>query len=150
MEIRFNHNFYVMNIDEDFNYDSIENKIIDKLLKYHYPKTFEDVFKKVKDDNTWDLEFNLIYNNVKKILIYKKQRVIKKQKYISYTIHIPVPTKADVSWGIELENFISNNIMSKISLDDFEILNHPEYQDYNNINDYFVESIFLGIKEITA
>ena len=146
----FNHSFYVMNIDENFNYDLVENNLIDKLCKYYDSKSLKDVFKITEDDNAWDLEFNLIYNNVEKILVYKKKRIAKKEKLVSYTIHIPVPKKIDVVWGIERENFISNNVMNKIALDDFEILDHLDYEKYNNIDDYFIESIFLAIKKIAG
>ena len=95
-----------------------------------------------------DLEFNLIYNNVQKILVYKKRRLQNKQKHLSYTIHIPVPKKSEVIWGINDENFLSNAVMSKILLDDFEILDHPAYQDFSNTEDYFIQSIILGIKKI--
>ncbi|OXB16862.1 Imm9 family immunity protein [Flavobacterium reichenbachii] len=149
MEIRFNHNFYVMNIDENFDYDSIENLIIDKLDKYYHPKKIRDIFKIEYGDSAWDLEFNLIYNNVDKILVYKKKKVVKKENYVSYTIHIPVPKNIDVVWGVEKENFISNNVMNKIVLDDFEILNHPKYENYINIYDYFADSIVLAIKNIS-
>lgn len=146
MEIVFNHNFYVMNMDENFDYDFLEKEIIDQLNNHHYPKTFKELFLTKNDIE--DLEFNLIYNNVQKILVYKKRRLQNKQKHLSYTIHIPVPKKSEVIWGIKDENFLSNAVMSKILLDDFEILDHPAYQDFSNTEDYFIQSIILGIKKI--
>ncbi|MFB9078914.1 Imm9 family immunity protein [Flavobacterium procerum] len=147
MEITFNHNFYVLNIDENFNYDFLESQIIDKLTNYYYPKTFKDLFISEKGNNIEALEFNLIYNNVEKILLYKKKRAKSTLKQLSFTFHIPVPKNSDVTWGIPDENFLSNNIMSKILLDDFEILDYPEYENCSNIEDYFIQSIILGIKK---
>ncbi|PXY43033.1 hypothetical protein [Flavobacterium hydrophilum] len=59
MEIAFNHNFYVRNMDENFNYDFIENQNHDKLTNCYYPKTIKDLFMIEKGNEIENLEFNL-------------------------------------------------------------------------------------------
>lgn len=145
MEIRFNHNFYVMNMDDDFDYDSFENKLIDKLKKYYYPKTFNEIFK-IKKNETWDIEFDLTYNNVEDILVYKKNKMVKDEDYILYRIHIPVPKKGEIYWGIEEDNFISN--IGKANIDYFNIVKRPDLNDFINLHLYLIECILLGIKNI--
>lgn len=148
MEIRFNQSFYVMNIDDDFDYEGFENKLLKKLTSSYTPKSLEEVFKVKEDNRIVDVEFDIIFNNVKDILVYKKKTIKKKQNYILYTIHIPVPKRNDISWGANENNFISNDFLSKISIKDFEILNHPDYGNFETLNNFFIECSFLGIKKI--
>lgn len=145
MEIRFNHSFYVMNMDDNFDYDSFENKIIEKLNKDYDVKRLEAIFK-INNENLWDIEFDLIYNNVEEILVYKKRQIVKKEKCLLYKIHIPVPKKKEIYWGIEEENFLANN--AKLNLDNFSLVKKSDLNDFSDINTYLIDCVFLAIKNI--
>lgn len=147
MEIRFNHNFYVMNMDDNFDYDSFENKINEKLYKDYDTKRLEAIFR-TNNENLWDIEFDLIYNDVEEILVYKKRQIIKEEKCLLYKIHVPVPKKKEIYWGIEEVNFLSNK--GKLNLDNFSVVKKSDLNHFSDINAYLIDCVLLAIKNIIS
>lgn len=71
----------------------------------------EKLIQSIKDEKLkdWEVCFRFIYNNVKQILIYTKNRSYSKEKYKEIVTHIPIPIKDKVSWGVDLKQHVYNS-----------------------------------------
>lgn len=132
---------YVLDfLDVDFNSNQIEEKArfeADKIL---------DNFKKdnLKD---WQVIFLFRLNNTEKILISKNRfGSIPSQKQKEITIHIPIPMKNVVAWGVYNEQHIYKDASHLNHLiQNFNTL-EVNFKDFNNRTDYIVDSVRRAIK----
>lgn len=80
----------------------------------------------------WTLEFKLLYNNVRHLGIARKGRSDKSLKLKGVIIHIPIPTKEIIEWGV-LENQLLKEIQpDKRYIDELKV----EFQKFPNRFEY--------------
>ncbi len=127
-------------LDIDFNSNLIKN-----LIEIEIDKTLES-FKneKVKD---WELFFAVYFNNTEKILITKNKlgsNASQMQKEI--TIHIPIPMKNIVLWGVNDEQHVYKDATHlNHLLKNFNTL-EVNFKDFNNRTDYIIDSARRVVK----
>jgi hypothetical protein len=107
------HTSYVLEfLNVDFSAKEISNA-----LKIETDETLDKI-PAVKTNSgeleNWEINFKAIYNRAKQILIYKNGHAysIGKNKIREIVIHIPIPTKDIVHWGLTKVNIY----MKKITL----------------------------------
>jgi len=96
--------------------------------------------------NNWEVHFIYRYNNVKQILIYTKGKSYPIEKYKEITIHIAIPLKEKVPWGVDLtqhiyknENHLDNMIKNFNCLD-------VDYSKFTDRKDYILNCMERSIK----
>ncbi|MFN0290483.1 Imm9 family immunity protein [Pedobacter helvus] len=100
MEIKILDSAYIVGFNSDTNF--LRNQIRIKI--------FESVGKVVLQELTgWKLYIYFRYNNVEDILIYLKGRSVPQTKEKEITIHIPMPIRNKVDWGVAKEDHIYDN-----------------------------------------
>jgi hypothetical protein len=99
--------------------------------------------EKIKD---WEVCFRFIYNNVKQILIYTKNKSYTKERYKDITTHIPIPIKDNVSWGVGLEQHVyrNENHLDHL-LKNFNYLD-VDYSKFSNRKDYILDCMRRTVK----
>lgn len=111
----------------------------------NYAETFacQEKSKKLID---WEVTFRFRYNHTKQILIYLKDRSYPIEKYKEITIHIPIPIKDKVFWGVELEQHIyksENHLNDKLK--NFHCLD-VDYLNFDNRQDYIMDCMRRSIE----
>ena len=104
MQSRITHGSYVIGLVESNFPENEINQVIKPELD-----TYLKNAKNIESLQDWTLEFSIIYNNIDNLVLSRKNRSYPKEKYKSVVIHIPIPTKDIVSWGVEPEQHINNN-----------------------------------------
>jgi len=96
--------------------------------------------------NDWDVTFRFRYNHVKQILIYLKERSYPLEKYKEITIHIPIPEKGNVPWGVDLEQYLykDENYLNEL-MKNFHCLD-VDYLAFNNRQDYMIDCMCRAVK----
>lgn len=94
--------------------------------------------------NQWKISINIIYSHPNTILLFRKTRSIDNEKEIS--IHIPIPTSEQVSWGVEKEQHIVKNFydISSSYYDSLEI--NPK--NYNDMKSFIFGCITIAIEQL--
>ena len=113
-------------------------------IKLETDKKFNLITDKKLDD--WEVHFIFRYNNVKQILIYTKGKSHPREKYKEITVHIPIPIKTEVSWGVDLTQHI---YQSKDHLDNLIgnfICLHVDYSKFLNRTDYILSCMRRAIQ----
>ena len=130
---------YVVNF---LNEDLKSNEII-ALVK----PEIDEIAGTIEDESlkNWEVQFLFIYNNVKEILIYTKDKSYPKEKYKEITIHIPIPTKDIVSWGVNKDQHIyESNHLDRI-IKNFNCL-AVDLSQFKNKEDYISDCMSRAIK----
>ena len=139
MQYKISHSSYVIGlVESDFPESEINEAInleIDAYLKNA---------KNIESLQEWTLEITIVYNNVSDIILCRKNKSNPNAKYKEVIIHIPIPTKDTVDWGVKPEQHIENNWDYKNSnyTDVFNI----ECTKYNNISSYIIDALRIAIK----
>ena len=134
MKSRINHSSHLIDfLVDDFDYEQIDKplkKIVDlKLKKYNIPELKE-----------WTVEFLATYGNLNKIVVYRQARSQSDMKYKQIIIHIPIPLKDIVFWGVNENQTIKLNSPSE----NCELIDiKPE--NYSNKYDFIIECMKKGI-----
>jgi len=94
----------------------------------------------------WEVCFRFVYNNVKQILIYTKNKSYPKEKYKEIIVHIPIPVKEEIDWGVDLEQHVysDKNHLDHL-LQNFFCLD-VDYTKFTNRQDYLLNSMIRSIK----
>ncbi|OJW38562.1 MAG: hypothetical protein BGO54_21865 [Sphingobacteriales bacterium 46-32] len=111
----------------------------------NYAEKFSD--KVVNEKlNDWEVTFRFRYNHVKQILIYLKERSYPVEKYKEITIHIPIPVKGNVPWGVDLEQYLykDENYLNKL-MKNFHCLD-VDYLAFNNRQDYMINCMCRAVE----
>ena len=138
MKSRICHSSYVIDfLDVDFSSDEISN-----ILQPEIDATLEEVAKGVLPD--WELEFLALYNNTENILLYRKARSYTADKYKEVVIHIPIPTKDVVEWGVKKEQLLKTGVGKSIHYADILSIDPTKYNDRTS---YIIECMRIGINE---
>jgi hypothetical protein len=95
----------------------------------------------------WEIQFIFRFNNTRYIMIYTKSKSFPVEKYKEITIHIPIPSKDDISWGVENNQFISRIDHLDGKMRNFETLD-ISYDKFDSRLDYISDSICRSLKEI--
>ena len=109
---------------------------------------FIQIVQSIKDEKLrdWEICFRFIYNNVRQILIYTKNKSYPKEKYKEIIVHIPMPTKDKAVWGVYLEQHVyknENHLDDKIK--NFNCLN-VDYSKFTNREEYIIDCMRRAIK----
>ena len=94
MKSRISHGSHLIDfLIPGFEYKKIDQPLkeeVDKILnKYNIPE--------LKD---WEITFTALYGNRDKIFVCRKAKSQVSMKYKEIVIHIPIPSKDDVIWGV--------------------------------------------------
>jgi hypothetical protein len=138
MNTRITHSSYVINF-LDVNFDSEE---LSKTLKLDADKVLRQITNENLQD--WEIEFRGAYGMGEQIRIYKKTRSYTADKIKLIVIHIPIPTKDKVSWGVDESQLVDLTI-PKNSEKYFDVL-PVNYGLFPNVNEYLLDSIRRGIE----
>jgi hypothetical protein len=94
----------------------------------------------------WEICFRFWYNNVKQILIYTKGKSYPLEKYKEITVHIPMPTKEKVKWGIDIEKHIykDENHLDGLMKNFYSL--EVEYIKFGNRQDYILDCMRRAIR----
>ena len=133
MVSRINHTSYVINFDAPF-------KAISELLKPETDALLSKVVVKGLDD--WEVQFRAVYGEGNMSRIYKKTRSFVKDKQKEIVIHIPIPSKDIVDWGVEENQHI--NLPPVSNPQDFSYIDIC-FADYTNRFDYIVAQMRKAI-----
>jgi hypothetical protein len=89
--------------------------------------------------------FGAVFNNVKQILITKnKLGTYPSDKYKEITIHIPVPKKEDVLWGVANEKFVNKIDHLDGLINNFNVLD-VDFTKFDNKDDYIRDCMSRAI-----
>ncbi len=126
-------------IDAGFNGNEIRSAV-----KIYAEKFSEKVTNEKLID--WDVTFRFRYNHVRKILIYLKERSYPVEKYKEITIHIPIPEKNKVLWGVNPEQYLykEENYLDGL-MKNFHCLD-VDYGLFNNRQDYMIDCMCRAVK----
>jgi hypothetical protein len=94
--------------------------------------------------NDWTVEFKLLYNNVKNLGIARKTKSIQSQKVKEIVIHVPIPKKVVIDWGVQENQLIREIQFDKRYIDEIEI----EIKNYKNRSEYIIEIGKIAIQFI--
>ncbi len=89
-----------------------------------------------KELNDWTLEFTLLYNCVKYIGVARKGKSIKSIKLKEVIIHIPIPNKDIVNWGVSETQIIREYKFDKRYIDELMV----DFSNYTNRSDYIIDN----------
>ncbi|TRX00129.1 Imm9 family immunity protein [Flavobacterium gawalongense] len=127
-------------LDIDFNSNLIEEIIKDET---------DEVLQNVKDENLedWEVVFLFRFNNTERILISKNRfGSVASQKQKEIIIHIPIPMKDVVSWGVNNEQHVYKDATHLNHLmNNFNTL-EVDFNDFNNRTDYIIDSARRVVK----
>ena len=137
MKTRITHSSYVLNfLNVNFATEDIstvlEAKVDGLLEKGPSDESLED----------WEVVFNALYTAGEKIWIYRKTRSYPSEKYKEIVIHIPIPTKSIVSWGVDEDQLLSiNTVHAEKYAESLE----TNFTDFDNRNDYIMSAMLKSI-----
>lgn len=139
MQSRILINSYVIDfIDIEFDSDNIKS-----VIKLETDKVLQSLKNDALKD--WEIRFNFTYNTGNNIFIYKKLKSELADKFKEITIHIPIPRKEVVSWGVRKEQHIyDDNHFDKI-IKNFDCLD-VDYSKFHNRRDYILNCMRRAIK----
>ncbi|HWJ27970.1 MAG TPA: Imm9 family immunity protein [Flavisolibacter sp.] len=128
----------------DFINDGFDSKEVCSKIKLETEKL---IFS-IKEDklNDWEVCFRFVYNNVKQILIYTKDKSYKVEKYKDITIHIPIPTKEKVFWGVNINQHIYESESHLDHLLKNFLLLDVDYSKFDNRKEYIINCMQRAIK----
>jgi hypothetical protein len=127
-------------LDVDFN-----SIIIQETIKYQVDRILENFKQEALRD--WEVLFSFYCNHTPKILITKNRFGTQaKEKRKEITIHIPIPLKSKVLWGVEMHQHIykDENHLNHI-INNFNTVD-VNYKDYDNRTDYMTDCMRMAIK----
>lgn len=138
MKSRILNSSYVIDfLDVGFNSNHIKQVIkfeTDEILSHLANEELED----------WEIHFIFSYNNANSILIYKKGKSFSKERYKEITIHIPIPIRTHVNWGVETSQHVyEENHLNNI-LKNFSAL-EVNYKKFENRTDYILSCMRRAI-----
>ncbi len=139
MKMEITHHSYIIDFMKvGFGHQYINEAITKNVLSY-----IDKV--NIKELEDWQIEFRALYNKVENIRVYKKARSNKDEKYKTIVIHIPIPSKENVSWGVEEKQYLSTNIYKAGNDKYVDVLETLDYTQYSNYKDYIVDTMTKAI-----
>ncbi len=138
MKSRINHTSYIIDfLDVGFDSDKIS-----QIIKNEVDKKLDSI--KLPELNDWELNFNIVYNNVDKLYLFRKSRSYSSEKYKEVVIHLPIPKQTEKSWGVKENQLIKTNFESaKKNSDELEI----DYSMFNDRETYIIENFKRAVLE---
>jgi hypothetical protein len=94
--------------------------------------------------NGWEIQFIFRYNTVKQLLVYTRGKSYIKEKYKEITIHIPIPSKDEVYWGVRKEQKVYDENHLDSLINNFDRMD-VEYQLYKDMYHYIIHSMRRAI-----
>lgn len=138
MKVRILESAFILDFFDD-SYDSQENCSIIKAQA----EVFSNQIK-VEELVDWEVYFEFWHNNVKQILIYTRNKSLPVEKYKEIVVHIPMPIKDKVAWGVELEQHIYQNDDHLDGLRNFQHLD-VDYSKFDNRKDYILDCMSRAV-----
>ncbi|HVY76240.1 MAG TPA: Imm9 family immunity protein [Puia sp.] len=126
-----------------FDFES-SNKEINAVVKQEADRLAAQVHSDKLQD--WEICFQFLYNNVKSILIYTKGRSYPVEKYKDIIVHIPMPTKDKVAWGVDIGQhlYASEDHLDHL-LNGFHILD-VDYNRFKSRNEYSLDCMQRAVE----
>ena len=140
MRTRIKHTSYIIDfLDVDFSSDKI-SEILQEEVNIILKKKLQK-----PELSGWEIAFKALYSNVDKILLFRKSASYKNDKYKEIVIHIPIPQKSKVSWGVDEKQLIKTGLNERVLKYADEILINPT--DFNNRTDFILACMRKAIRE---
>ena len=139
MQSKINHGSYVIGL--------LESNFPEREINEAIKPEIDDYLKNAKNTESlqdWSLHISIVYNNVSDIILCRKNKSYPNEKYKEVVIHIPIPTKDNIGWGVKPEQHIENNWDYKNS-NYTDILN-IDHTKYNDIGSYIIDALKIAIK----
>lgn len=140
MIVRIKHTSYIIDfLDKQFSSDKISEQLKPKLKEILNDLAPESLSK-------WELTLKLIYSGQDKILIFRKGRSYKDEKYKEIIVHIPIPTLDVVNWGVEKTQHIKTGLNENV-------LKHADLIEinpncYNSTEEFIIDCTRKAIDEL--
>ncbi|MBT9391830.1 hypothetical protein KLP40_01535 [Hymenobacter sp. NST-14] len=121
-----------------------KSKEIQTTIKSYVERTMKTIHADSLTD--WQIIFNIVYSSDQRSLIrlYKQYPSYKKTKQKELFIHIPIPIKSVVDWGVEESQLVNlpvqmneNKYCSYIDID---------FKVFHNRNDYIIAAAHKAIR----
>lgn len=130
----------ILNLEENkYLPEDLRSKLLDEIQGYVSRVSIDELAD-------WQLLFILMFNDVKEILIYRKSKSLVKDKLKEVTIHIPIPTKDVVAWGVDKNQCLCRPISEKSrKLADILYLDPKKYSDGVS---YTAEVVRMAVREV--
>ena len=116
-------------------------------IDVHFEKQFEFINNLSNEEypslSDWELCFKVFYVKGTQIRVFKslKPYVSDKEKII--TIHVPIPSKEEINWGLPEKLLVSHNIPDKILKNSTSF--HVDFGKSHSLFHHIVDCLKLGI-----
>ncbi|MEM6738360.1 MAG: Imm9 family immunity protein [Bacteroidota bacterium] len=137
MKIRFTHTSYVTNFLDKFLHTQEVNKALEEYTSDLLPNLGMP---------DWEINFKPTYGNKESIAIFKKGQIIKSARRKEIVIHVPVPTKEIVFWGVDKKSHV------KVALPpnwekNFHFID-VDPSDFNDLQSYVIYCLKVSVKKV--
>lgn len=132
------HSSYVIDLFKFVNTNKVDQ---------YFEKPFEFISnfsnEKYSSVSDWELCFKAFYVEGSQIRVFKslKPYVSDKEKII--TIHVPIPSKEDISWGLPKKLLVPHNIPDKILKNGTSF--HVDFGKSNSLLNHIIDCLKFGI-----
>jgi hypothetical protein len=113
---------------------------------------FEQPLKKLSEIiqnetlNEWTLTFSCVYVTLKKLRMYKRGTIYRKDKEKEMSIAIPIPLDTDIDWGVKEK---PENLQTFFPIDERKfIILEPDFHLSNSMQNHVISCIKRGITAI--
>ena len=137
MKSRITHTSHVI----DFLNHDFDSKEIGNILKSEIDEILSTI--EISELERWEIVFKAIYTKSDSILVFKKTKSYIDDKYKEIAIHVPVPNKSEVTWGVDDTQFVK--LGSPPNLEKNATKLEIDCKTYSNRAEYIMEAIRKAI-----
>lgn len=131
----------------DFPGIDLDSKEVREEIKAEVDNVLRHAKYEVQDD--WEIQFIFRCNMVKQLLVYTRSKSYIKEKYKEITIHIPIPSKGEIDWGVRKEQEIYDKNHLDNIIGNFDRMD-VDYQLYGDMYHYIIDSMRRAIMHCFA
>jgi hypothetical protein len=119
------------------------NRFKSDLVKYTLENEADMLLKRInlESHKDWTVRFEVVYGDKPEIWIYTSMPSYKKEKQKSITIHVPIPTKDIVEWGVNPSQIIKVGMPNENGFTKLKV----EFKQFINIEDYIMDCLRRAI-----
>jgi hypothetical protein len=131
----------------DFPGIDFDSKEVRKEIKAEVDNVLRHAKYEVQDD--WEIQFIFRFNTIKQLLLYTRGKSYTKERYKEITIHIPIPSKDEIDWGVRKEQEIYDKNHLDNIIGNFDRID-VDYQLYRDMHHYINDSMRRTITHCLA
>lgn len=141
MKYKIIHNSYVIDFIEHGFHEDLINQSLQSVIEENLNSS-----KNLDELKDWTLQISIIYNNTDDLVICRKNKSSTAYKYKEVVIHVPIPTKKIVAWGVEDKQLISTKWDYRNSK--FVEIFNINPSNYVDRDPYIIDALSLAINQI--